>query len=97
LENQVETVGLGTTIGMAVFLLIAALIVVSLFCKLLLIAGLVPGKRSSRVRRVIVWLANVVGEVRVVSDRRSGSSRGKGSSGGGGGGSSGGGGASGDY
>ena len=96
MENQVETVGLGTTIGMAVFLLIAALIVVSLVCKLLLIAGLVPGKRSSRARRIIVWLANVAGEVRVVSDRRSGSSRSKGSSGGGGG-SSGGAGASGDY
>ena len=96
MENQVETVTVGTTIGMALFLLIAALIVVSLLCKLLLIAGLVPRRRSNRLRRAIVWLANVVGEVRVMSDRRGGRSSGKGSFDGGGG-SSGGGGASGNY
>lgn len=96
LEDQVETVGLGTTIGIGFFLLIAALIAVSFLCKLLLIAGLLPKKRSSRIRRTIVWLANVAGEVRVASGGQSGRPSGKGSATGGGG-SSGGAGASGEY
>lgn len=93
-DAPVETVGIGTTIGIALFLAVAAMIVLSFLCKLLVVAGLVPKSKKSRLRRTIVWIANVAGEVRITSgrsDRRgSGGSRG-------GGGSSGGAGSSGDY
>lgn len=95
-EQPVETVGIGTMLGIGLFLLVAALIVVSFVCKLLVVVGFVPKRKKSRLRRAILWLANVAGEVRVTlgkNDRGGGRS----SSASGGGGSSGGGGASGDY
>jgi uncharacterized membrane protein YgcG len=91
-----ESVSLGTTVGIAFFLLVAALIVVSVLCKLVVAFGLVPRRPTARWHRVILWLANVVGEVRTVrgsGGRRQGSS----SSSRGGGGSSGGAGASGEF
>ena len=91
-----ETVGVGTMLGIGLFLLVAALIVVSFVCKLLVVFGLVPMKKTSRLRRTILWLTNVAGEVRVTRGRRD-KGGGRASSAGGGGGSSGGGGASGDY
>ncbi len=64
---------------------------------LLVVFGLVPKKKkTSRLRRTILWLANVAGDVRVTPGKDGGGS-GRSSSAGGGGGSSGGGGASGDY
>ena len=92
---EIETVGLGTTLGILAFLAIAALVIVSTLCKVLVIAGLVPRRRKSRLRRTIIWLANVAGEVRIVSGRRDEPSGGRSS--GGGGGSSGGAGASGEF
>ena len=93
---EIETVGLGTTLGILAFLAIAALVIVSTLCKVLVIAGFVPRRRKSRLRRTIIWLANVAGEVRTVSGRR-GERNGGRSSGSGGGGSSGGAGASGEF
>lgn len=94
-EQPVETVGVGTMFGIGLFLAVAALIVVSLACKILVVFGLVPRRKASRLRRTILWLANVVGEVRVTPGRRDkGGGRSSSASGGG---SSGGGGASGDY
>lgn len=80
---------------MALFVGIAALIVVSFICKLLLLIGWVPRERSSRLRRTIVFLADAASEIRV----RRGDNKDRGSrpSVRGGGGSSGGGGASGDF
>lgn len=95
-EEPVETVGLGTMLGIGLFLLVAAIIVVSFACKLLVVFGLVPKKKTSRLRRTILWLANVAGEVRVTPGRND-RGGGRSSSGSGGGGSSGGGGASGNY
>ena len=92
---EIETVGLGTTLGILAFLAIAALVIVSTLCKVLVIAGLVPRRRKSRLRRTVIWLANVAGEVRTVSGRRG--ERNGGRSSGGGGGSSGGAGASGEF
>ncbi len=95
-EAPMETVGLGTMLGIGLFMAVAALIVVSFVCKLLVVFGLVPKKKTSRLRRTILWLANVAGDVRVTPGKDGGGS-GRSSSAGGGGGSSGGGGASGDY
>lgn len=95
-EPPMETVGVGTMLGIGLFLAMAALIVVSFLCKLLVVFGLVPKKKTSRLRRTILWLANVAGEVRIAPGKNGGGS-GRSSSAGGGGGSSGGGGASGDY
>lgn len=95
-EQPVETVGMGTMLGIGLFLLVAALIVVSFACKLLVVFGLVPKKKTSRLRRTILWLANAVGGVRMTPGKNGGGG-GRSSSAGGGGGSSGGGGASGDY
>jgi uncharacterized membrane protein YgcG len=94
-ENETETVELATTLAIGVFLAIAVLVVASILCKLLLVAGLVPERRNSRLRRAIVWLAAVVGQVRTVEGRRDPVSGRR--SPGGGGGSSGGAGASGDF
>ncbi len=90
-----EEVGLGTLIGMAFFILVAALIIVSVLCKLIVAFGLVPRRPTARWHRVILWLANVVGEVRTV--RGTGGGRQGRSSSRGGGGSSGGAGASGEF
>jgi uncharacterized membrane protein YgcG len=94
-EQPVETAGLGTMLGIGLFLLVAALIVVSFACKLLVLFGLVPNKKTSRLRRTVLWLANVAGEVRVTPGRND--RGGRSSSGRGGSGSSGGAGASGDF
>lgn len=94
-EQPVETVGPGTMLGIGLFLVVAALIVVSVACKLLVFLGLVPKSKAGPLHRTILWLANVVGEVRLTEGRRD---RGGGrSASAGGGGSSGGGGALGDY
>lgn len=71
-DAPVETVGPGTTIGIAFFLAVAVLIVVSFLCKLLVFAGLVPSNKKSLLRRVILWVANVAGEVRVTKGRNDG-------------------------
>jgi uncharacterized membrane protein YgcG len=92
--GETETIGLGTTLAIGAFLAIAVLVVASIVCKLLLVAGLVPEKRNSRLGRAIVRLASVVGQVRMVEGRRDQRS---GGSPPGGGGSSGGGGASGEF
>lgn len=90
-ESPPEPVSLLTLLGMLFFLLLAALIVVSVLCQILVAAGLVPQK--GRLRRAMLWLANVVSGVRTTSERNSASS----GSGKGGGGSFGGGGASGNW
>ena len=92
--GEAETVGLFTTLAMGAFLALAALIVVSVICKVIVAAGLLPRRRGSRLRRTVIWLANVVGSVSVVKGR-AGSSSGRSRSGGGG--SSGGAGASGEF
>ncbi len=94
-EQPMETVGIGTMLGIGLFLAVAALIVVSFVCKLLVVVGFIPKRKKSRLRRTILWLANVAGEVRTTPGK-SGKGGGRASSAGGGG-SSGGGGASGDY
>jgi uncharacterized membrane protein YgcG len=93
--GEAETIGLGTTLAIGAFLGIAALVVASIICKLLLVAGLVPAKGNSRLGRAIVWLASVVGQVRMVEGRRD--QRSGGNPPGRGGGSSGGAGASGKF
>jgi uncharacterized membrane protein YgcG len=90
-EPPVEQISLGASLVMLGFLLIAALIVVSFFCKLLVIFGLIPEK--GRLRAAIIWVANAAGETRVTRSRDSGGTR----SGKGGGGSFGGSGSSGNW
>ena len=68
--NETETVGLLTTLGMGAFLALAVLIVVSLVCKLLVVTGLLPRRRDSRLGKAVVWLANVVGSVSLGNGRR---------------------------
>jgi uncharacterized membrane protein YgcG len=88
-----QSVSTGDALVMALFLAVAALVVLSTVCKLLLAFGWVPSSRRSRLRRIIEFTARAVGGVRVTSgDGRGGRSAPKG-----GGGSSGGGGASGDW
>jgi uncharacterized membrane protein YgcG len=91
----IETVSLGALLVMALFVAIAVLIVVSFVCKVLLLIGWVLDRRTSRLRRIIVFLAGAAGETRVRrgddKDRRSRPPMR------GGGGSSGGAGASGDF
>jgi hypothetical protein len=69
--------------------------VASIVCKLVIVAGLVPERRNSPLRRAIAWLASVVGQVRLVEGRRDQPSGGRPPRGGGG--SSGGAGASGEF
>lgn len=93
-DVPVEEVGLISALVMLGFLLLAALVVVSFVCKLIILSGALPRARSSRLRRVVTALAGVTGELRVVSSERA--------KGGGprtptGGGSAGGAGASGDF
>jgi uncharacterized membrane protein YgcG len=92
---ETETVSVGTALVMAGFLLIAALVVLSVTCKLMLATGLVRGDRAGRLSGTVVRLANIVGHVRVVPGRRD--RRGGKTSTRGGGGSSGGAGASGQF
>jgi hypothetical protein len=44
--GETETIGLGTTLAIGAFLAIAVLVVASIVCKLLIVAGLVPERRS---------------------------------------------------
>jgi uncharacterized membrane protein YgcG len=87
-----EQIPLGQSIVMLLFLAIAALIVISLVCKLLVAFGLVRD-RSTSFRRVVYALASVVGTVRTTRGSRNQSAKGTR----GGGGSFGGGGASGGW
>lgn len=90
-EAPVEQISIWTSIGISFFLLLAALIVVSFLCQILIVVGLVPAK--GKLRSVMFWLARVVSNVSTTSKRDSGSSgRAKG-----GGGSYGGGGSSGNW
>jgi uncharacterized membrane protein YgcG len=91
--GETETIGLGTTLVIGAFLAIAVLVVASIVCKLLIVAGLVPERRNSPLGRSILWLASVVGQVRLVEGRRNQRSGGRPP----GGGSSGGAGASGEF
>lgn len=90
-EAPLEQVSLGASLVMLGFLLLAALIVISVLCQILIVIGLVPEKGS--VRRVMFWLAGVVSGVRLTRGTDSGSR----STGKGGGGSYGGGGSSGNW
>jgi len=89
----VETVSVGQTLGMLVFIGVAVLIVVSVLCKITIVTGLVPVPPKTRLHRIVHWLARVVGSVERKNVRRSASAGG----GRGGGGSFGGGGSSGDF
>jgi uncharacterized membrane protein YgcG len=88
-EAPVEQLSIWTSIGILFFLLLAALIVVSIFCQILIAVGLVPKK--GKVRSAVFWLARVVSNVQTTSKRDTSSSGSGKSSGGsfGGGGSSG--------
>lgn len=90
-EAPPEPVSLLTSLGMLFFVLLAGLIVVSVLCQILVAVGIVP--RQGRLRRAMLWLADVVSGVRTTS-QRGGASGGSGKSGGG---SFGGGGASGSW
>ena len=90
-EPPIEQMSFGTSIGILFFLLLAALIVISILCQLLIVIGLVPSK--GKVRSVMFWLAKVVSNVQTTSKRDNSSSSG----GKGGGGSFGGGGGSGNW
>jgi uncharacterized membrane protein YgcG len=90
-EAPLEQISIWTSIGILFFLLLAALIVISILCQLLIVIGLVPGK--GKVRSVMFWLARVVSNVQTTSKRDTSSSSG----GKGGGGSFGGGGSSGNW
>lgn len=92
--EPLEEVSLLSAFVMLGFLLVAALVVVSFVCKFAIALGLVPKSRTSRFGRIIAFLANATGDLRIVASarERSGGSRSQR----GGGGSSGGAGASGD-
>jgi len=88
-EQPLEQISIGASLVMLGFLLLAALIVISVLCQILIVAGLVPEKGT--IRNVMFWLSRVVSGVRVTQGKDSGSrSTGKGAGGSyGGGGSSG--------
>jgi len=90
-EPPIEQVSLGASLVMLGFLLLAALIVISVLCQILIVVGLVPEKGA--IRSVMFWLSRVVSGVRVTRGTDSGSR----STGKGGGGSYGGGGSSGNW
>jgi uncharacterized membrane protein YgcG len=92
--EPIEQVSLFSALVMLGFLLIAALVVVSFVCKCVIAFGIVAKPRASRLGRVILFLANATGSVRVVTSERASSG---GSHNSGGGGSAGGAGASGDF
>ena len=64
-DAPVETVGPGTTIGIAFFLAVAVLIVVSFLFKLLVFAGLVPSNKKS----LCLILGSPTSRVRCASPR----------------------------
>lgn len=80
-EPPLEQISLWTSIGISFFLLLAALIVISIFCQILIVIGLVPAK--GKLRSVMFWLARVVSNVSTTSKRDNGSSGGSGKGGGG--------------
>ncbi len=90
-EQPLEQVSIWTSIGISFFLLLAALIVISFLCQILIVIGLVP--KEGKIRSAMFWLARVVSNVRTTSKRDSDSS----GSGKGGGGSFGGSGSSGNW
>lgn len=90
-EAPVEQVSIWQALGMLGFLLIAAFIVLSFFCTLLVVFDFLPKK--GKFRDAVYWIAKAVSGTRMVSGRESGSR----SSGKGGGGSFGGGGSSGNW
>lgn len=93
-EEPVEEIGLVSALVMLGFLLIAALVVVSFLCKIVIALGFVPKSRASRLHRIIAFLAGATGDLRIVTSTRApggGSQTRRG-----GGGSAGGAGASGD-
>lgn len=90
-EPPLEQISLGASLVMLGFLLLAALIVISVLCQILIVIGLVPEK--GRIRSVMFWLSRVVSGVRVARGTDTGSR----STGKGGGGSYGGGGSSGNW
>lgn len=65
-----ESVGLVTTLAMGAFLALAALVAVSIADKVIVASGLLPGGPGSRVRRSVIWLANVVGTVGIVEGKK---------------------------
>ncbi|MFG1348738.1 hypothetical protein [Xanthobacter autotrophicus] len=93
--SDVETVSLGAALVMLLFLVIAALVVVSVLAKLMLAFGFVPQSRTSRLRRVVGFLSRATGDIRITSGKRS--ETGRSPSVDRSGGSSGGAGASGEY
>ena len=90
---RVETVPVWQALVMLLFLLLAALIVLSVLARLAIAIGLVPMKPRTGVQLLVYRLARVVGNVERKPSRRSAAS----STGQGGGGSFGGGGGSGDF
>jgi uncharacterized membrane protein YgcG len=90
--TPVETVPVWQALVMLLFLLLAALIIVSVLPRLVIALGLVPMKPKTRFHRVMHWLARVVGKVERRESRRTTASSTRG-----GGGSFGGGGSSGHY
>jgi uncharacterized membrane protein YgcG len=88
----VEIVPPWQALVMLLFLIVAALIIVSILCKAAIALGLVPMKPKTRLDRAIHRLARVVGNVERKESRRSSAGRMRG-----GGGSFGGGGSSGNY
>jgi uncharacterized membrane protein YgcG len=91
--SPVETVSVGQTLGMLLFLLVAALIVLSVAAKVLIAIGVVPMRPETRLHRIIHSLARVVGTIQTKKARKGTSAAGSR----GGGGSFGGGGASGEF
>jgi uncharacterized membrane protein YgcG len=89
-EQPLEQISLGASLVMLGFLLIAAFIVLSFFCKLLVVFDLLPKKGNFR--DAVYWIASAVSGTRLTSKRDGGSRSGKG-----GGGSFGGSGSSGNW
>jgi uncharacterized membrane protein YgcG len=88
-----ETVSFGQTFGMLLFLLVGALIVLSVVAKILIVTGVVPMRPETTLHRIVHGLARVVGRIERKEIRRSTSAGG----GRGSGGSFGSGGASGEF
>jgi uncharacterized membrane protein YgcG len=83
-----ETVSVGQSLGMLLFLLVALLIVLSVAARILIATGVVPMRPETTLHRIVHGLARVVGKVERKEVRRStsaGGSRGSGGSFGGGG------------
>jgi uncharacterized membrane protein YgcG len=88
-EPPIEQISIGASLVMLGFLLLAAFIVLSFFCKLLVVFDLLPKK--GKLRDAVYWIAKAVSGARLTPGRDSGPRGGSKGSGGnfGGGGSSG--------